>query len=507
MKENKKTNKKRTNDRSFIDKIKEMEEKQRFKDNNQLKVLSKSTLNRRLVFVMVFFVFLFMFITLYLVYFQLFKAKTIADDSHNRRLWLNEDLIKRGSILDRNGNILAYSQKDESGKQIRIYNYPEASAPITGYSSTTYGKTGIEKSYNKELLAISGENFSQFRKMVVKNDTGNDLHLSIDQNIQNIVYSYLKGYKASCVVMNPSTGQVLAMVSTPSFNPNSLDNDWNNLIQTNDGRLVNRASQGLYRPGSAFKIVTAASILDNNIDTSYNDEGSEVIQGYEIKNYGQAVFGSLDLRSAFINSANTYFAKKSVDLGKDRLSKTGEKFFFNKDYDFDIDKANSVIPFKDLNYADLAMTGFGYGKTQVTPLHMTMITSAIANNGVMMKPRLVDKITNKEEKVIYESENEILSKATSEKTANEIRDMMVEVVNNGTGQAAFIDWVQVAGKTGTADKADGNVDSWFVGFAPAYEPKIAFSIVIEDSQGTGGEVAAPIARNIIRDIFNQVSFE
>lgn len=506
MRDNK-SSKKRTNNRSFIDKIKELEEKQRYKDNNQLKVLTKSTLNKRLIFVMVFFVILFMFITLYLVYFQLFEAKTLADNSNNRRLWLNEDLVKRGSIYDRNGNILAYSQKDESGKQIRIYNYPEASAPITGYSSTTYGKTGIEKSYNKDLLAISGENFSQFRKMVVKNDTGNDLHLSVDQNIQNIVYSYLKDYKASCVVMNPSTGQVLAMVSTPSFNPNSLDYDWNNLIQTNDGRLVNRASQGLYRPGSAFKIVTSASIIDNNIDRSYNDEGSEVIQGYEIKNYGEAVFGTLDLRTAFTNSSNTYFAKKSVDLGKDKLAKTGEKFFFNKNYDFDIDKANSIIPFKDLNEADLAMTGFGYGKTQVTPLHMTMVTSAIANNGVMMKPRLVDKITNEEGKTTFESKDEILSKATSEKTANEIRDMMVEVVNSGTGLAAFIDWVQVAGKTGTADKSNGNIDAWFVGFAPAYEPKIALSIVVEDSQGTGGEVAAPIAKNIIRDIFNTVSFE
>ena len=138
---------------------------------------------------------------------------------------------------------------------------------------------------------------------------------------------------------------------------------------------------------------------------------------------------------------------------------------------------------------------------------MTMITSAIANNGLMMRPRLVDKITNKEEKVIYESDNEILSKATSEKTANEIRDMMVEVVNSGTGRAAFIDWIQLAGKTGTADKADGKVDSWFVGFAPAYDAKIAFALVIEDSQGTGGEVAAPIARNMIIDIFNQISFE
>lgn len=124
-----------------------------------------------------------------------------------------------------------------------------------------------------------------------------------------------------------------------------------------------------------------------------------------------------------------------------------------------------------------------------------------------MKPRLVDKITNEEGKTTFESKDEILSKATSEKTANEIRDMMVEVVNSGTGLAAFIDWVQVAGKTGTADKSNGNIDAWFVGFAPAYEPKIALSIVVEDSQGTGGEVAAPIAKNIIRDIFNTVSFE
>lgn len=503
----KKSNKKRINKKSFLDKIKEIEEKQRYKENSQLKVLKKSTLNKRLVFVMVFFVFLFMFLTLYLVYFQLFKAKTLADDSHNRRLWLNEDLVKRGSIYDRNGNILAYSQKDDSGKQVRIYNYPVASAPVTGYSSTTYGKTGIEKSFNKELLAISGENFSQFRKMVVKNDTGNDLHLSLDQNIQNIVYDYLSNYKGSCVVMNPSTGQVLAMVSTPSFNPNSLDADWNSLIQTDDGRLINRACLGLYRPGSTFKILTATSILDNNIDTTYTDKGSEIIQGYEIKNFEDQVFGNLDLRSAFINSANTYFANKSVKLGKDKMAKTSKSFGFNQDYKFDLDKNNSTIPFDDLNEADLAMTGFGYGKTQVTPLHMAMVTSAIANNGKMMKPRLVDKITNKEGRAVYEAEDEVLSKATSEKTANAIRDLMVEVINSGTGQAAYLDWIKLAGKTGTADKADGNVDAWFVGFVPADDPKIAFAIVVEDSQGTGGEVAAPLARNIVRDIFNTISFD
>ena len=124
----------------------------------------------------------------------------------------------------------------------------------------------------------------------------------------------------------------------------------------------------------------------------------------------------------------------------------------------------------------------------------------------MIKPRLVNKITNKEENIVYEAKNETLSKATSEKTANTIRDLMVEVVSSGTGRNAYLDWVQIAGKTGTADKADGNIDAWFVGFAPAYEPKIAFALVVEDSQGTGGEIAAPLARNIVRDIFNSISF-
>ena len=501
------TNKKRKNEQSFLKKILDFEQKQRNKENSKLKVLSKSTLNRRLIFVMVFFVLLFMSLALYLVYFQLFKAKTLAEDSHNRRLWLNEDLIQRGSIFDRNDNIIAYSQRDDQGKQRRIYNYPLASSTITGYSSTSYGKTGLEKSYNRQLLAISNENFSQFRKMVVKNDTGYDLHLSVDQNIQNIVYNYLANYKSACVIMNPKTGEILAMVSTPTFNPNSLDNDWNNLIQNNDGRLINRATLGLYRPGSVFKIISAASIIDNKLDQTYEDTGSEIVQGFEIKNYDDQVFGNLDLRNAFIYSVNTYFAKKSVDMGQEKLQATSEKFLFNKDYDFDLDKNNSKIPFKDLNKADLAMTGFGYGKTQVTPLHMAMITSAIANDGVMVSPRLVNKVTNKDGKIISESKTKNLSVVTSPETAGTIRDMMVDVVNKGTATEAFLQSVQIAGKTGTADKADGKIDAWFVGFAPAYDPKIAIALVIEDSQGTGGQVAAPIAREIMKSIFNTTSFE
>ncbi len=500
----KRIDKKRKNSQSLIDKIKQIEEEKRLEDIDKLNIISKTTLNKRLVFVMVFFVALFMTLALYLVYFQLFKRSDIENDSHNRRLWVNEDNIKRGSIYDRNGNVLAYSEEDSDGSQYRIYNYGKSASSVTGYSSKTYGKTGIEKSYNKELLALSGENLSNFRKMVVKNDTGYDVHLSLDQNIQEIVYEHIKDIKGSCVVMNPKTGEVLALVSNPSYDPNSVDEDWDFLIQNTDGPLVNRATSGAYRPGSTFKIVTATGVLNYDIDTSYNDTGVETIQGYDIKNFADQAFGMVNLRSAFVNSINTYFASKTNDLGRDKYKELAEKFMINKDYEFDMDKNNAIIPFDDLNQVDLAMTGFGYGKTQISPLHMAMITSAIANEGKMMQPRLVTKVIDKDGKIIEEKKDKVLSEVTSVENANYIRDMMVSVVNEGTGTSAYLDSVQIAGKTGTADKENNLLDAWFVGFAPAYDPDLAIALVVEDSDDTGGVVAAPIARDIISEIYQTI---
>ncbi len=499
-----KIDKKRKNSQSLIDKIRQIEEEKRLEDVDKLNILPKTTLNKRLVFVMVFFVALFMTLALYLVYFQLFKRSDIENDSHNRRLWVNEDNIKRGSIYDRNGNNLAYSEEDSDGSQYRVYNYGKSDSSVTGYSSKTYGKTGIEKSYNKELLALSGENLSNFRKMVVKNDTGYDVHLSLDQNIQEIVYEYMQDIKGSCVVMNPKTGEVLALVSNPSYDPNSVDEDWDDLIQNTDGPLVNRATSGAYRPGSTFKIVTATGLLNYGLDTSYNDTGVETIQGYDIRNFADQTFGMVNLRSAFVDSINTYFASKTNDLGRDKYMELAEKFMINKDYDFDMDKNKAIIPFDDLNQVDLAMTGFGYGKTQITPLHMSMITSAIANEGKMMQPRLVTKVVDKDGKIIEEKKEKVLSEVTSVENANIIRDMMVSVVNEGTGTSAYLDSVQIAGKTGTADKENNLLDAWFVGFAPAYDPDIAIALVVEDSDDTGGVVAAPIARDIISAIYQTI---
>ena len=507
MKNDKDTSKKRKDGESLIDRIKKLEEKNRLEENNQLNILSKTTINKRLVFVMVFFVALFMTLALYLVYFQLFRRSDIENDSHNRRLWVNEDHIKRGNILDRNGNILAYNETDYDGTQYRVYNYGAVSSSITGYSSKTYGKTGIEKTYNKQLLALSGDGFSNFRKMVVKNDTGYDVELTMDQNIQDIVYNHMRDIKGSCVIMDPTTGDILALVSNPTFDPNSLDEDWGYLIENEDAPLVNRATSGSYRPGSTFKIVTATGILSSGMDTSYNDTGVETIQGYDIKNFADQVYGMVNLRSAFVNSVNTYFAAKTNNLGKEEFKQLAEKFMINKDYPFDLDKNNAKIPFDDLNKVDLAMTGFGYGKTEITPLHMAMIASSIANEGKMMKPRLVRKVVDEDGKIIEEKKSEVLSEVTSTEDANYIRDLMVAVVNEGTGSKAYLDSIQVAGKTGTADKNNGLLDAWFVGFAPAYNPKLAIALVFEDSDDTGGETAAPIARDIISDIYENVNLD
>ncbi len=499
--------KKRTGKKTFVDKVKKIEEEQRINSSKNLKVLSKSTLNKRLLFVMIFFVLLFMGLALYLVYFELFKSKTIASHENNRRLWVNEDNIDRGDIYDRNGNLLVYSEENADGSRNRIYNYGRISSTVTGYNSKTYGKTGVEKSFNKQLLNLSDGSISNFRKLVVNDDTGNDLHLTLDQNIQNLTYNYMSSYVGSAVVMNPKTGEILAMVSNPTFDPNTVDSDWENLIANNNGPLVNRATSGLYRPGSTFKIVTANAILESKIDQNYNDTGSELIQNFEIKNFGDMVYGPLDLRSAFINSSNTYFAAKTNEMGKEKMMQMTDKYMFNKTYPFDLEKYDSIIPYKELNQADLAMTGFGYGKSQVTPLHMAMVTSTIANGGLMMQPRLVDSIANKDGDTIFKSKEKLLSDVTGGVKANTLRDYMVDVVNEGTGTGAYINGIQVAGKTGTTDKDNGFIDAWFVGFAPAYDPKIAVAIVVENSADTGGVTVAPIARNLILDIFNQVNLD
>lgn len=497
--------KKKDKEKPFIQKILDMEKKQRLKEEDDKHILKKSTMNKRLIYVLMLFIAMFLFIVLYLVYFQLFRAQTLADNNHNKRNWVNENEIKRGNIYDRNGKVLVYNEKDESGNRIRVYNDGIINSAFTGYNSVQYGKSGLEKTYNNELLNVSDQPTSKIRDMVEKTGVGNNLNLTIDQTIQEIAYNSLGDHIGSIVVMDPRNGEVLAMVSKPSYDPNTLDQDWNTLIQNNDAPLLNRSSQGAYRPASTMKIVSSDVILRSGINTNYYDTGTVKIQNYDIKNYGDFSYGNVNLRTALMNSLNTYFAAKVDEIGKKPYKDVAEKYMFNKNYKFDIEKINAKIPFDDLNQVDMAMTGFGYGKTRVTPLHMAMIASTIANEGKMMQPRLVRNVVNKDGKIIKESKSEVLSDVTSSDIANTIRDYMVDVVNYGTANKAYLQSVQIAGKSGTVDKKGGGVDVWFVGFAPAYDPKLAFAIVVEDSDEIAGEVPVPIGGEMINSIINNVN--
>lgn len=450
---------------------------------------------------------LFVGLIVYLSYFQVFTAPSIKSNSYNKRLWIDEENILRGMILDRNGKILAYSEKTEESSK-RYYNYGSLYGHIIGYSYREYGKAGLEASYNNELLNLKeNTTLNELKKIIDPNSEGNTLKLTIDHGLQEKANSLLKGKKGSIVVMNPKTGEIYAMVSQPNFNPSTLREDWKTIVEDPDSPFLNRAINGLYAPGSTFKVITAvASLESSNIDRNYNCTGSTKIDGYVLKDYGGKAHGNLNLEEALVKSCNSYFANMGLQVGKEKMGEVSEKFMLNKSVPFDLPVSKSISPYREnIGKTDIAAASIGQGKILVTPLNMAMVASGIANGGDMVKPILVKEIISPDGSVIKTNYTEIISRATDGFTANEVKNMMVEVVKRGTGKGAGIKNVRVAGKTGTAENASGKTHAWFIGFAPADNPKVAISVVLENEGSTGGKSAAPIARDLMIDVLNKIS--
>ncbi len=445
-------------------------------------------------------------LVLYLSYFQIFQADKIKQSSYNKRLWANEDKVLRGSFYDRNKKILVYSEKDEEEKINRIYKYDHLYSHIIGYSSKEYGKAGLEKSYNSYLLD-EGNFFdiSGVKELLDKESIGNDIVLTIDHDMQLKTRELMLGKKGSIITMNPKTGEIYSMISMPDFNVNTLKDDWDKIIDDTNSPLLNRATQGLYPPGSTFKIITALSSLQNNIDNDdFTCTGSTTINGYTIRDYDSKSHGIVDMNEAFRVSCNTYFAEIAVKLGQSNILQTSEKFYFNKDFDFDLDIKKSSFPTNKMDKTELAASGIGQGKILATPLEMLMVASGIVNDGNIVKPHLVSKVLTHDGILVKSNDIEILSNAGSHNDVEQIKNMMVEVVENGTGTQAKINGITVAGKTGTAENASGNNHAWFVGFAPAEDPKIAVVVLLEEEGSTGGSKAAPIARELIKFGLNNI---
>ena len=439
--------------------------------------MNNKSRNRKMIIILTLFVALLLSTAIYMVYFQLMESSFYSNHVNNARNRINENEILRGTIYDRDGNALAYSTKDNEGQYIRINNYNYIYSSIIGYHSNRLGSTGIEGKFNNELLNRSSDKdiISKLEDIYDNNQTGNDIYLTIDSNIQSKMYELLEDNTGAIVVLDVETGKILSMVSKPTFNVNEVEINWDRYNSSENGVLTNRATQGLYTPGSTFKVITSVAMLENNINTSYDDVGETIIDGYPIQNYRNRSYGQVDLREALVHSINTYFSDKSKELTNLQFLNVTKRFMLGQEYDTDYARSLSRVPFdKNIDELEKAVTAFGQGNTLVTPLDMATVAQAIANEGVMMKPQLVDKVGKNDN--LIERKIGVLSQGTSSDIANTIAEYMKDTALNAGYQ--LDDGGHLAGKSGTAETNDLE-HSWYIGFGPYENPKYAVAVVLE----------------------------
>jgi penicillin-binding protein A len=464
--------------------------------------------------VMMVFLLLFLALITYLSFFFIFKGPSVVGRPENKRLWAKRNEVLRGTIYDRNMKALTKSEKVSTLNQKREYVGEAMFAHALGYVDVRYGITGLENRYDSELMANNSLSYTELFKLFKnkgkeKEKIGNSLKVSLDFDIQKKAYELLGDKRGAVVALNPETGEVLALVSKPSFNPNNLEKIWEDVRKSPDRPLLNRAVSGLYPPGSIFKVITGVSALENieGIDERiFKDNGKlQIGEKYALNNYGGAAYGSIDLKTALMKSSNVVFGGLALELGNDKLKKSAEEFYFNKDIPADgIVIDNSRFPeIPKYEKGSIAQTGIGQSSILATPMEMALVSATIANDGVMMEPKIVNEVLTYEGKKIRSIGPKKLATVTTPEIAAKMKEYMRAVVEKGTGKGAAVSGVVVSGKTGTADhddkpKVEEPPHSWFIGFAPYDNPKIALAVIVEEG-GTGGGAAAKIASGVFKE--------
>ncbi len=460
-------------------------------------------------------------------YLQVFAADDLANNPANRRLLLQEYDVQRGQILARDAQTVLASSRATKGdlKYLRTYPEGERYAHITGYYSVIFGRSGLEDRYNDYLSGRAEELLPQklVDEILGRPKRGASIVTTIDAGLQRVAQEQLAGLPAALVAMDPRTGEILAMYANPTFNPNALathdveavQQAWDRLNADPNRPLVSRSAQEIFPPGSTFKIVTAAAALENGmrpdsmIDNPPDYTPPQTTNA--IDNFGgdHCAGGAqrITLAQAFQISCNVTFAKIGVEfLGAEKLVAQAEAFGFNGDIESDVPFAEGRMPAADVfgdNQPGLAFSAIGQFDVAANPLQMALVASAIANDGIQMRPRLVREVRDPSGRVVQSFEPEASDDPISEETAAALTAMMVSVVEEGTGTAAQIPGIDVAGKTGTAQHSGADPHAWFVSFAPASDPQIAVAVVVLNggstgSEATGGRVAAPIARAVLQ---------
>lgn len=450
--------------------------------------------------VAIFFLGLLTVLFIYVSYIQIWKGNFLVNHPLNRRSFEAVRAVPAGSIFDRKGEKLAYSQWQEERFK-RYYPYGKIMAHAVGYDSLKYGKAGIESSLSAYLSGLE----NPIRDLgpighLQGQAAGNDVILTLDAALQQTAYRTLGNRRGAVVAINPKSGEILAMVSTPSFDPNRIDEQWESISNSDESVLLNRVLQGLYPPGSILKIMIAEAALAEKVadaKKSFQCEGSlKVAPDYILRENKLVAHGKVNLSAALAESCNVTFGTIALELGSRRLSDTFKRYGFNQSFGGILPEADSLLPdFDRLGKGDLAQIGIGQGSLLVTPLRMAMLASCFANQGVIMKPYIVKRVLSPEGAVIKEFNSEKWLSPAKGDSAQLLSSMMVRVVNEGTGTGAYIPGVSIAGKTGTAENPHGEPHAWFIGFAPADDPQIALAVIVENG-GAGGSVAAPIAREL-----------
>ena len=482
--------------------------------------------------VMVVFLFCFVALISYIAYFQVFSAPNISEGQGNQRLWAKRNEVLRGTIYDRNNNPLTTSARVDALTQKRTYVNGDLYVHALGYVDPRYGLTGLEENYDSELTSYNkitnnilnlSKDFSKEKlKELFRNrkedevKIGNGVVTTLDTTLQKIAYEALGTNKGAVVALNPKTGEVLAMVSKPTYNPNDLESSMKaaNAGKAENSPLINRATSGLYPPGSTFKTVTLTSALDNITgitSRTFQDDGKIVFNAKQsLSNANSAVYGTLDLKEAFKVSSNVVFGTIAMELGNDKLKTTAEKYGFNNTISsegFSITKSQFPT-LKPAEVGSIAQTGIGQSSILATPMQMALISSTIANNGKMMEPTLVSKVIDKDGNVVKVIDSKVYKQVLSTTNAATIKDYMKNLVDSKVNSSwTYFQGTDAAGKTGTADYVLPNGEnatphSWFIGFAPADNPKIAVAVIVENG-GYGSVAAAQVAGRLIQLSINK----
>ncbi len=436
------------------------------------------------------------------------NKQVLLNNNYNTRQQILANQNTRGSIVSRDGDLLAYSETGEDGKDKRVYPYNEEFAHVVGYASN--GKSGLEALTNYYLINTSADLSEKVEyDLEGKKYPGDNVITSLDVKLQKVAFNALAARKGAIVVSDPKTGQILAMVSKPDFDPNKIQEEWERLINDTSGNamLVNRATQGLYPPGSTFKIVTSLAYLRDHPDEidsyRYSCNGRFTHEDESISCFHGESHGSVDFYTSFAKSCNSSYANMGLNISRSTFNKTLDDLMFNQDIPVSLSHSTSTAIYdKDTTSASVMQLSIGQGTTGVSPIHMNLITSAIANDGVLMKPYLVTEIKAADGKTVKSYSPEKYKKLMTEEEAETLTQMMIQVVESGTGTKLKGQSYTAAGKTGSAEFNTLTSDShaWFTGFAPAEDPEICVTIIVENA-GSGGSYAVPIAKRIFDAYF------